>query len=204
MSFIERFKGKWKAKSTGSKIGDILFWVFIVVLIVPQTRAMVLEQVNSVKGLIFKPKQLKGADVKPLSDKDYIWKLSKLDGNDLYLTDFKGKVIFINKWATWCPPCVAEMPSIERLYDKYKDNSSIEFVIVSNETTEKVSAFIKKRAFTFPTYTSQYASPDVFESSAIPATFIVSKSGKIVLKEEGSADWSSSAVDKIIKGLLAE
>ena len=57
----------------------------------------------------------------------YDFTLDKMSGGVLDVEDLKGKVVFINFWATWCPPCIAEMPSIQKLYDKYKDNPEIAF-----------------------------------------------------------------------------
>jgi len=204
MKFIDKFKEKWKKKKTKSKVSDILFWIFIIALIVPQSRAAIMGQVNTLKSYVFKPEVIKSEQVKELKDPDYIWKFTKADDSQIYLSDLKGKVIFINKWATWCPPCVAEMPSIQKLYERYKDNPDVEFVIVSGESTKKINDFAIKKEFTFPVYSAQYASPKIFESSSIPATFIVSKSGKLVLKEMGSADWATDDVFEIIDNLLSE
>ncbi len=132
---------------------------------------------------------------------DYNWTVKSLDGRDFRLADTKGKVVFINFWATWCAPCVAEMPSIQRLYDKVKDDGVI-FVCVSREDTSKVSRFVKERSFTFPIYTMKDNPPTVFSTQGIPATFILSPDGKIAFKHIGSAKWDDEKSINFIKRLI--
>ena len=83
---------------------------------------------------------------------DYDWTIQSLDGQDFKMANAKGKVVFLNFWATWCSPCVAEMTSIQRLYEKLKDKEVV-FVCISNEETSKVSRFVRRRGYTFPIYT---------------------------------------------------
>ncbi len=96
------------------------------------------------------------------------------------------------------------MPSIEKLYNIYKDNEQVVFIIVSNESEEKVKTFMKKRGFKFPVYVSKFKLPDVFATQSIPTTFLVSKSGKIVVKETGAANWHGNKMQKIVNDLIKE
>lgn len=123
------------------------------------------------------------------------WELRKRDGSIVHFKDLRGKPIFINFWATWCPPCVAEMPSIQKLYDKYK--GKVNFILVSNESGEKVRAFLDKHDYDFPIYYTLEQTPQVFSSSSIPATFIINTNGNLVLKHFGVADWDSDNVHEI-------
>lgn len=131
---------------------------------------------------------------------EYDWTVQSLDGQDLKMADVKGKVVFLNFWATWCPPCVAEMPGIQQLHEKLKDGGVV-FVCVSNEETSKVSRFVKEKGFTFPIYTMHGAPPGVFKTRGIPATFILSPDGKIAFKHIGSAKWDDEKSIDFIKGL---
>jgi len=131
---------------------------------------------------------------------EYDWTVQSLDGQDLKMADLKGKVVFLNFWATWCPPCVAEMPGIQQLHEKLKDGGVV-FVCVSNEETSKVSRFVKEKGFTFPIYTMHGAPPGVFKTRGIPATFILSPDGKIAYKHIGSAKWDDEKSIDFIKGL---
>ena len=111
-----------------------------------------------------------------------------LDGKKVDFKSLKGKVVFLNIWATWCPPCVAEMPNIHSLYKKV-DPDKIAFVMLSVDEggMEKVKKFIDKKGFTFPVYMPANQFPQEFYSNAIPTTFIISQEGKIVAKQEGMA-----------------
>ncbi len=119
---------------------------------------------------------------------DYDWRVQGLDGRELDLVETKGKVIFLNFWATWCPPCVAEMPGIQRLYNEIK-GQEIVFLCVAEDSREKVIEFVKEKGFTFPIYTLVGEKPRVFRTRGIPTTFITSRDGQIVFKHVGSAQW---------------
>jgi thiol-disulfide isomerase/thioredoxin len=132
---------------------------------------------------------------------DYNWTMKSLDGKDFNMTEAKGKVVFLNFWATWCAPCVAEMPSIQRLYDTAKKDQVI-FVCVTEEESSKVIGFIKEKGFTFPIYTMSGKPPAVFKTRGIPATFILSPEGKVAFSHVGSAKWGDERSIEFIKGLL--
>jgi thiol-disulfide isomerase/thioredoxin len=132
---------------------------------------------------------------------DYNWTMKSLDGKDFNMTEAKGKVVFLNFWATWCAPCVAEMPSIQRLYDTAKKDQVI-FVCVTEEESSKVIGFIKEKGFTFPIYTMSGKPPAVFKTRGIPATFILSPEGKVAFSHVGSAKWDDERSIEFIKGLL--
>ena len=132
---------------------------------------------------------------------DYNWRVRALDGKELDLGKTKGKIIFINFWATWCPPCVAEMPSIQRLYDVIK-SEEIHFMCVSDEDKTKVSKFVKERGFTFPIYTLVGEKPQVLRTRGIPATFIISQDGQIVFKHVGGAKWDDKTSIDFVRKLM--
>jgi thiol-disulfide isomerase/thioredoxin len=124
----------------------------------------------------------------------YDFTLDKLNGGVLDVEELKGKVVFINFWATWCPPCIAEMPSIQELYDKYKDNPDIAFIILNVEGPQekKVDKFLKKKGYTFPIYFPNATQiPKVYESNGIPTTFVIDKEGYIAYKKVGMANYDS-------------
>lgn len=123
---------------------------------------------------------------------DYNFKLIDFEGNIIPMDNFKNKVIFINEWATWCAPCIAEMPSIQNLYNEIGDNENIVFVMLSmEENKKKIEKFINKKGFTFPVYGVASELPDVLKSSSIPTTFVVSKSGEIISKKVGMAKYDT-------------
>lgn len=131
---------------------------------------------------------------------DYNWKLSNSEGQVLDFKDVEGKVVIVNFWATWCPPCVAEIPSLQELYADYGDK--IEFVFVAHDEREKVKNFLNKKEYNFPVYFEKSSSPDVLSVESIPTTFIIDKKGKIVVKKKGAANWNSTTTRELLENLL--
>ena len=121
-----------------------------------------------------------------------------LEGNKIDLSDTKGKLVFINFWATWCKPCVKEMPSISEAYIQLKDQNVV-FLIASDEEVEKIKKFESKHHYSFKLI---HSSASVFELDvkALPTTIILNENGDIVFNEIGARDWSS---DKNIKLILS-
>lgn len=120
----------------------------------------------------------------------YNMQLFASDGEPIDLKEFEGKVIFLNFWATWCPPCIAEMPSIQQLYEEVGDNRDIAFVMVSlDESFDKAQNFVERKEFTFPIYQLSGARPEVYQSDVIPTAYIIDKKGKIVSWREGMANY---------------
>lgn len=126
------------------------------------------------------------------------------DGKTLELSKFKGKVVLVNFWATWCSACVAEMPSMVRLYSAlHKDGLEIAAVSVDDEPEKVVPEFVKKLSINFPIYSD----PDnklakMFDVVAIPFSAMISKEGKIIWSESGERDWSSEEAIAEIRGYL--
>ncbi len=201
---MKKYIQKWKNKSIWSKITDIVFIVLIIAILTPGGRLTIGGFINRVKSNVINPSVNSNEDIITISDEDLNWTIYDIEGNKVNLADFKEKAIFINLWATWCPPCVGEMPAIQKLFEKYKENDNIEFVIVSNENSEKVKKFIKKKDFSFPVYTTNNASPKVFQTSSIPATFLISKNNKIIINETGALNWSGEKVINVVEKLIKE
>ena len=136
---------------------------------------------------------------------DLQFKIKDLDGNIKEVTSLKGKTIFLNFWATWCPPCIAEMPSIESLWQENKEKD-ITFLLISTEDeTEKIRKFIERKGFSFPVYQLAGPLPSSFQSSAIPTTFVISPQGNLVYKHEGIANYNTEKfknfLDDLNKGI---
>ncbi len=129
---------------------------------------------------------------------DYQLHLQDINGENVSLSNFKGEVVFINFWATWCPPCRAEMPEIQALYQEQKKD--VVFLMVAlDKDFEKAKKFVQKKEFDFPIYQSVSSLPEEFKSRSIPATFVVSTDGKIVFRREGIADYNNVAFRKILE-----
>jgi thiol-disulfide isomerase/thioredoxin len=129
------------------------------------------------------------------------WAVRSLDGRLFDLSQARGRVVFLNCWATWCGPCVAEMPGMQRLYDVMK-TKEIVFLFVSQETPEKVRRFIHEKGLTLPIYTATGAPPAAFQTKSIPATFILSRDGRIAFQHNGSARWDDRTSVDFLNRLL--
>ncbi len=139
----------------------------------------------------------------PLSkqkDASYDFKLTNQEGERLNFADFKGKTVFVNFWATWCAPCIAEMPDIQNLYDK--TGQEIEFVMISvDNEPDRTWNFADKNGFTFPIYRRGSLIPDVYERQVIPTTFVISPEGKIVAERHGMAKYDTEEFRDFLVGL---
>jgi thiol-disulfide isomerase/thioredoxin len=130
------------------------------------------------------------------------FKMVDLQGESMQFEELKGKVIFLNIWATWCPPCIAEMPNIQSLYDKL-GSDKIAFVMLSVDKAglEKVKKFVERKGFIFPVYMPASPLPEVFYTQSIPTTFIISPEGKIVHKQLGMAEYDTPEVRKFLQDM---
>ncbi|CAL2056798.1 TlpA disulfide reductase family protein [Tenacibaculum sp. 190524A05c] len=134
---------------------------------------------------------------------NYNWKLKGLNTDDINFSDFKGKVVFLNFWATWCPPCVAELPSIQEFYNKYQDK--VVFVFISNEDDEEILKFFKQTGYEFPVYQSNGSYLNELPPvNSIPRTFILDKSGNIRVDKSGAANWNSLSFLGFIDEILLD
>jgi len=186
-------------KISKSQRSNLIFLVVIALLIIPQTRQPI--QVILHKGLsLFGPSVIDSEDRIVLDS--YNWQLEDIEGNKFNYASTQGKVVLINFWATWCPPCIAEMPSLEKLYNDYKDK--IVFLFVSNEDEEKISKFVIKNEYSFNVYRPKSEYPKHFNVRSIPRTFLIDKKGNIVIDKTGASNWNSKKVRAIIDQLLTE
>ncbi len=118
------------------------------------------------------------------------------------LANLKGKVIFLNFWTTWCLPCIVEMRSVNSLYNKFKDNSNVVFVMADADGDFKTStAFMKKKKFVLPVYIPTGKMPAQLFRGSLPTTVIISKKGEIVYFHEGMANYNSPKMEKFLNEL---
>lgn len=134
------------------------------------------------------------------ADAAMTWRLQDLDGNEIDLADIPEKVVFVNRWATWCGPCIKEMPSIENLAWELIEED-IAFLIVSNEPVETVAPFVEDKGWRVPIYTAERV-PAVFQSAAIPTTFVLDETRRVVFAHIGSALWDDPSSIEYFEGLL--
>jgi peroxiredoxin len=130
--------------------------------------------------------------------------LTDLNGKGVEIKEFKGKVIFLNFWATWCGPCKEEMPSLEILHRQFKEKSFVLLTIsVDYEGTKPIQEFINKNQYTFPVLLDPKGETlDLFEVKGIPTTFLIDKKGKMLGKAIGPRDWKSIEVVSLLNLLI--
>jgi len=126
-----------------------------------------------------------------------------LDSKMFSIQDFKGKTLFINYWATWCNPCLAEMPSMADLYERYSSNDDIVFLYLSREELKTIQEYIPKDESLqkIPIY-KVVTDDEFFATTGIPTTFIINSSGDLIVKDVGSAFWNDQSVFNFIDNLL--
>ena len=177
---------------------NILLLLFIGLMIFPQTRMPIQIAVNRI--FAFSPSEIDEEKREVLSN--YDWKLNTLEGETANFSEAKGNVTVLNFWATWCPPCVAEMPSFQKLYDDY--GNEVEFYFVSQEEEEPLNRFLEKRGYDLPVYRSLSYIPEQLVSNSLPTTYVISKSGEIVVKKTGAAVWNTEEFRSLLQELLGE
>lgn len=125
------------------------------------------------------------------------------DGKTVTLSSLKGKVVFINFWATWCPPCIREMPSINELKQSFKGNDNIVFLMVDvDNRMEKSSAFMQENNYDLPVYVPASNIPSDYLGGAIPTTVILDKSGDMIVRMEGGRDYRDPEITKALNELV--
>jgi peroxiredoxin len=132
------------------------------------------------------------------------FRLEDLKGKKIGLKDFKGKVVFLNFWATWCNPCKEEIPSIERLHQKFREKDFIFLTIsVDFEGRKPVKEFIDKENYTFIVLLDpKYEILDLYKVQRIPTTFVIDKTGKIMGRATGPRDWNSPETILLLNSLI--
>jgi thiol-disulfide isomerase/thioredoxin len=186
-----------------SKFGlaiDTAILLLIIFLLIPATRkstvAFMLKPTIFVHqaGLLKQPVEL--------TDETYDWQLADLQGNPVVLSEFRGQVIFINYWATWCAPCLAEMGQLEKLHQVY--GNKVQFLFVSNESKNDIQQLMDKKNLNLPVFVPHTQYPVLLESNVLPTSFLINKKGQLVMKKTGVAQWNSKKVKNILDNLLAE
>lgn len=132
--------------------------------------------------------------------------LSDPSGKTYTLSELKGSVVFINFWATWCPPCIEEMPSIQNLYNQFKDSKEFRMVtILYKDDYEKAVAFMKQNNYALPVLIDREGrSAKAYGVTGVPETYIVDKQGVLREKVIGPADWNSPQAISLISNLIGK
>lgn len=177
---------------------SLIFIALFALLIIPQTRMPI--QIFFQRLMSYSPSEIDLKERETL--KDYDWSLSDLTSGRINFSRSKGKVLIVNFWATWCPPCRAEMPDLHELYNSYGDR--VDFYFISSEKPETIQYFLKKKDYNLPVFIQTGPAPLLLEISSLPTTFIISKGGEIVVRKSGAAKWNSKKIRFLIDELIEE
>jgi len=128
-----------------------------------------------------------------------------LNGSETALADFLGKVVLLNFWATWCVPCVKEMPAMERLYQEFKNRPfTVVAVSTDEEGAEKVSAFARKLGLTFSILLDADSQVSKrYGVKELPSSFLIDPQGRVIAAAKGERDWFSSGAREYVAEVVA-
>lgn len=133
--------------------------------------------------------------------------LKRFDGKAVKLSDYRGKIVFLNFWATWCEPCKEEMPSMQRLYQKMQ-GKPFEILAISLDQGGKsaVDTFLKQTelplTFQILHDPEQATSKNLYRTTGVPESFIIGKDGKVIKHVIGSYEWDNAQISAYFEGLL--
>jgi thiol-disulfide isomerase/thioredoxin len=179
-------------------INITLVLLFLVILFVPTAKAFLIRGLMEI-GLFNPTVESKNVDFK--GDLSAI-RFKDAKGKVVSLADLKGKIIFLNFWATWCPPCLAEMPSVNRFYKEFESGDEIVFIMVDADGDfGKAQAYMDRKGFKLPIYTIASNIPKEIFKGSLPTTVVFDKKGRISFQGEGAADYSSKKFIDFIKKL---
>jgi len=144
-------------------------------------------------------------EIPPTNSANYLdFQMKDQQGNIVALEDLKGKVVFLNFWATWCPPCIAEMPSIQLLHDKFKNDDEVLILTLEVEgKAEKAEKFMKRKKLDLPVYFPNSSIPTELFEGTLPTTIILDKEGNIAHTTLGMADYSGQDIVDFLNEIKA-
>jgi len=130
--------------------------------------------------------------------------LATMDGGSVDLEDLRGRVVVLDFWATWCPPCREEMPSMERLHQEFKDQGLAVLAVNIQESPKQVVRFMKDFRLSFPALLdSDMKVTGLYQVRGLPSTYLVDRNGRVVGQAVGARDWTSPAARALVRSVLS-
>lgn len=125
------------------------------------------------------------------------------EGELISTESLKGKIVFINFWASWCPPCLAELPSIQNLYNRFKNDNGVVFIMadVDHKLNESTS-FLLKRSIDLPVYSPHTMPDQALYDGTLPTTFILDKEGMVLLQHSGIGRYDTPSIIQLLENEL--
>jgi len=195
MEKIKNYFRNYFEKSSKLKIfSDVVFYLLILFLLIPSTRSLL------IRATLMRPKIAAQESAVIMKPQEYQLILEDMQGNTVNLAASSGNLTFISFWATWCPPCRAEMPSIEKLYKAYGERLSV--YLITNEERSKVQAYLDENSYSLPVYFQKSAATGILDIQSYPTSFLISEKGEVLVHKKGAADWNSKAFRKTLDELL--
>ena len=191
-NFFKKELKKFRQKAWYSKALDIFTIVLIILILIPATRKELMTYASKIRMHLTSVEKEEIAIGQ--KEKNSLI-LKSPSGGQSSLNEHLDKPVFINFWATWCPPCRAEMPAIQKLYNKYHE--SVNFLIVSNQNMATQQEFLKKNDYDLPVYQLQSKPQGVLSYSVLPTTYMISNNQKIIFEKEGAYNWDSKKIHAI-------
>lgn len=175
---------------------DFVYGVVIVLLLIPSTRTFIQRLISFSPGI-------EEVHERPVLSADN-WQIEDYSNQTYYrFGELEGEVVLVNFWATWCPPCRAELPYLQDLYDQY--NKKMKFLFLSNESPETIKTFFEEEGYDLPISYSRSELPVHFtKSNAIPQTYLIDRKGRIAVEKKGSARWNSSSFKESLDAILED
>jgi len=170
-------------------------------MIIPRTRSFIQQNLHKAIGIINPPTVIDSNKQKTIESFKGQLKAINKDQN-IDFKDLQGKIILVNFWATWCPPCVSEMPSMQKLYNSYKDD--VVFLFITNDSAKTTNDFLEENDYSMPCYNLSASLPEELSHDSYPTTFLINKKGNIVVNKTGGADWNGKHIKTIINQLVKE
>lgn len=185
-------------------INAVFIGFFLVLIFVPSAKALMIRGLMEIglfsPGVDNKEKTVSTAEVMDLSG----IKFKDASGNIVDLGSLKDKVVFLNFWATWCPPCLAEMPSVNKLYEQFKEDKNVVFIMVDADSDfVKSQKYMDKKGYKMPVYHIASNIPEVIFKGSLPTTVVFDKKGRISYSEAGAANYASEKFIEFIQKLKA-
>ncbi len=178
----------------------VMGMILLIMLVSPDTKSFVLRQLIATG---FFNASIKSTDSATTAHVDFNFSDEK--GNIQHTSSLRGKVVFINFWASWCPPCRAEFPSIEALYSKFKDHPDIFFLMISEDNDISAAhEYLKKEKFSVPFYKTNSNVPGIIYTGTLPTTIVLDKNGKIRFRHEGFANYGAEKFIRQMEALIRE